>query len=61
MLIAAAAIGAAIATVAIYLEESGRWHTRDSIRFFAVAVPVVFVPWIGFLWSRIKLVPRNDV
>jgi len=60
ILVESGGVGVAIAAVPIFFEAVGRWQTSDSLRYFAFAFPVVLIPWVPFVWSRIKCVPRDD-
>lgn len=48
--IVGAIIGAAIAAVAIYMEKRGGWVTLDSIVWFAIALPIVIIPYQWICW-----------
>ena len=50
--------GLAIAAVAIVWEETGRWHTSDSLTFFALAFAVLILPWGILLWSKSQYMLR---
>src|SRR6266404_2759045 len=52
--------GVAIAGVAIVCEETRIWHSSDSLIFFAVAFPLIIVPWSVFLWSRSQYMLRTS-
>jgi hypothetical protein len=49
-------LGLAIAAVAIICEATGKWVPRNSLIFFAFAVPLGIVPFSIFLWSRSQYV-----
>ncbi len=49
-------LGLAIAAVAIICEATGKWVPRNSLTFFAFAVPFLIVPFSIFLWSRSQYV-----
>jgi hypothetical protein len=52
--------GLALAAVAIFCEETRVWQSSDTLKFFAVAIPLVVVPWSIFLWSRSHYILRTS-
>src|SRR5437867_6937528 len=52
--------GLLVAVVAIFCEETRIWDASDSLKFFAVAIPLIVVPWSIFLWSRSQYILRTS-
>jgi hypothetical protein len=52
-------IGALVAAVAIFMEESHRWTAHESLIWFAVSIPVVGVFWQWFCWSKARFALRQ--
>lgn len=50
-------LGLCIAGVAIYMEEQHYWATNDSLLWFAIAFPVVVIPfqWVCWRWAKFAL------
>jgi hypothetical protein len=49
-----------VAAVAIFCEETRIWDTSGSLKFFAVVIPLIIVPWSIFLWSRSQYILRTS-
>jgi uncharacterized protein (DUF983 family) len=52
--------GLVVAAVAIFCEETRIWDTSGSLKFFAVVIPLIIVPWSIFLWSRSQYILRTS-
>jgi len=53
-------IGAAVAAVAITMEHSHRWVVRDSLVWFAFAIPAVTLPYQYWCWKWVHFIERED-
>jgi hypothetical protein len=58
--VAAALIGLLIAAVAIGMEEARRWVTLDSLLWFAIAVPLILIPYQYWCWKWVRLEERRN-
>jgi hypothetical protein len=52
-------LGLAIAGVAIYMEERHTWSTRESLIWFAYAVPPTILLFQWFCWRNTRLSVRQ--
>ena len=57
--ILAAPLGLVYGGVPIYMEETCRWATLDSLTYFALTIPVLSVVWY-LMWPMTKLEPRDQ-
>jgi len=55
-----ALIGLTIAAVAIGMEEARRWVTSDSLLWFAIAIPLILIPYQYWCWKWVRLEERRD-
>jgi hypothetical protein len=60
VLIAAGLLGLCIAGVAIAMEEMGLWTTYNSLLWFAIAVPVIVLPYQYWCWKWVQFEIRHD-
>lgn len=51
-------LGIGIAAVPIYMEETKRWVTADSLTYFGIIAPCVLLAGL-LAWSRTELLPRR--
>jgi CXXC-20-CXXC protein len=59
LIILSVGVGVLIAVVAIIMEEKGMWRPADSMKFFAIVLPVVAIPWSYVCWKLGDLVEIN--
>jgi len=52
-------LGLCIVGVAIYMEEQHYWATNDSLLWFAIAFPVVVIPFQLVCWRWAKFALRK--
>jgi uncharacterized protein (DUF983 family) len=53
-------VGLSIAGVAIFMEETGFWNLRNSLLWFAIAVPALGVPLQWLCWHRARFSVREQ-
>jgi hypothetical protein len=53
-------LGLLIVAVAIFMEESRLWATRDSLMWFAVSVPLAGLPWQWYWWRKSSFTLRQS-
>ena len=58
-IVVGAFLGLCIAGVAIYMEEQRYWATKDSLLWFAIAIPVVVTPLLWVCWRSAKFALRK--
>jgi hypothetical protein len=47
-------LGLAYGGIPIFMEETGRWVTRDSLTYFAVTIPAIFIG-AYLIWQRVTI------